>query len=77
MSPLTLANPLPTIGRQIRHYRREAAMSQEDLAEKSGIYRTYLSRIENGVANPSIMVLATIACTLNVQIQSLMAAPEG
>ncbi len=77
MSPQTWPNPLPVIGRQIRHFRREAAMSQEDLAEKSGIYRTYLSRIENGVANPSIMVLATIACTLKVQIQSLMPPPEG
>ena len=47
-------------------------MTQQVLAERSGIYRTYLSRIESGDANPSIGVLVALATTLNVEVHKLL-----
>ncbi|NVO07909.1 MAG: helix-turn-helix transcriptional regulator [Rhodoferax sp.] len=58
-------------GRQVRRLRRGAGMTQDDLARRCGIFRTYLSRIENGTANTSITVLAALATSLNVKIQDL------
>jgi DNA-binding XRE family transcriptional regulator len=37
-----------SIGAAIRHYRRQAGLTQAQLAELSGLERTYLSRLENG-----------------------------
>ena len=61
------------VGNRIRLYRRVAGMTQQDLAYKSGIYRTYLSRIENGKSIPSVRVLATIARELNVEVDGFWA----
>jgi transcriptional regulator with XRE-family HTH domain len=61
-----------TLGRQVRAFRTEAGLTQQMLADKCGIYRTYLSRIEGGDANPSLNVLAALADTLNIEIQQLL-----
>jgi len=37
-----------SIGAAIRHYRRRAGLTQAQLADLSGLERTYLSRLENG-----------------------------
>lgn len=37
-----------SIGPAIRHYRKEAGLTQADLAERVGITREYLSRLEQG-----------------------------
>ena len=37
-----------SIGAAIRHYRKQAGLSQADLAHEAGISREYLSRLENG-----------------------------
>ena len=72
MKQQTTLNLLHTIGKQIRHHRRRMSMSQLELAAKVGIFRTYLSRIENGRANPSIAVISNIAVQLNVDFQALL-----
>jgi transcriptional regulator with XRE-family HTH domain len=46
--------------------------TQDEVAERCGIYRTYLSRIEHGTANPSIRVLVALATTLNVKLTDLL-----
>jgi transcriptional regulator with XRE-family HTH domain len=56
------------VGVQIRRRRTEAGLSQQLLADQCGILRTYLSCIENGTANPTIKVLASLAVALNVDI---------
>jgi transcriptional regulator with XRE-family HTH domain len=52
-------------------------MTQKELADKCDIFRTYLSRIEGGTANPSIVVLATIAFHLKVGLPELLMDSEG
>lgn len=54
------------VGQQIKTIRRQKNITQSDLAENCGIYRTYLSRIECGVANPSLITLINLACAMDV-----------
>jgi transcriptional regulator with XRE-family HTH domain len=60
------------VGLQIRKYRLQAGMTQVVLAEKCGIYQTYLSRIENGTANPSVFLLNALATALDVELSTLI-----
>jgi transcriptional regulator with XRE-family HTH domain len=65
------ANLLEVVGAQVRRLRKEAAISQQELAGQCDIFRTYLSRIENGTANPTITVVATLASALKVRVADL------
>lgn len=56
------------LGQVIRELRLESGLSQVVFAEKSGLYQTYLSRIENGKANPSLNSLAVVAETLGITV---------
>lgn len=46
-------------------------MTQEELAERCGLFRTYLSRIENGSANPTLTMIHALAVSLKVGIPAL------
>jgi transcriptional regulator with XRE-family HTH domain len=59
------------LGRRIRHLRDEQGVSQEKLAERANIHRTYLGGIEVGIRNPSLKNIAAIARALRVSIASL------
>ena len=60
------------LGSVIRELRQEAGLSQTVFGEKCGFYQTYLSRIENGSANPTINAVEIIAKGLNLSIFDLM-----
>ncbi len=62
------------LGEVIRDLRQEAGLSQVVFGEKCGFYQTYLSRIENGSANPTINAIEVIADALDVSIFELMDA---
>jgi transcriptional regulator with XRE-family HTH domain len=55
------------VGAHVRLRRMEAGLSQQALADQSGFFRTYISRIEGGTANPTIAVIAALAKVLQVQ----------
>jgi transcriptional regulator with XRE-family HTH domain len=63
----------------VRRLRKGAGLSQESLSERCGIFRTYLSRVEGGTANPTINVLVDLATALGVNITDLFAEeyPNG
>lgn len=46
-------------------------MSQVEFGEKCGFYQTYLSRIENGHANPTLNAMEVIANALGITIYEL------
>ena len=50
----------------LKRLRGKAGISQEELALRSGLDRTYISGCERGVRNPSIMSVEKIAEALNV-----------
>jgi len=64
------------LGEVIRDLRQEAGLSQVVFGEKCGFYQTYLSRIENGSANPTINAIEVIADALDVSIFELMEKVE-
>lgn len=52
------------VGRNMRRLRLEMGWSQEELADRSGYHRTYISGIERGVRNPTVTVIDRLATTL-------------
>jgi transcriptional regulator with XRE-family HTH domain len=60
------------LGVVIRELRKEAGLSQIVFGEKCGFYQTYLSRIENGTANPTINAVEVIARALGISIFDLL-----
>ena len=65
------ANFKKVLGLRVSRLRHGAGLTQEMLAQRCGIYRTYLSRIEAGTANPTIVVVAALAGALQVPLESL------
>lgn len=60
-------------GLNVRRIRRAMEMSQETLAEKSDLHRTYISGLERSRGrNPSIRVVARIAKALGVKPGQLL-----
>jgi len=61
------------IGENIKKYRTKTKLSQEDLAKKSGVKYTTLTKIEsNVIKKPSVLVMAQLAKALNVSIEDLI-----
>ena len=59
-------------GSALADFRTKAGLSQRELAAAVGITSGYMSKVENGTANPSDQVLARIADRLNVRVRSLL-----
>jgi transcriptional regulator with XRE-family HTH domain len=66
------AKLLKTFGRSIRRLRKQRGLSQEDLAEASGMSRNYVSDIERGVRNPGLLALVALAKALKVSLRELV-----
>ena len=60
------------VGTNVRNFREKADFSQEELADRSGLHRTYISGVERGVRNPTVLVLAKIAKALGVDASLLL-----
>ncbi len=64
------------LGRVLVKYRIIAKISQEELADRAGIHRTYVSQIERGLKSPTLSVLFEISKSLNIKASSLIAEIE-
>ena len=69
--PPETSNYRKILGKNIKICRRRLGWTQERLAESCGLYRSYLSRVEGGTANPTLTVLFRIAAELDEDICSL------
>jgi len=58
-------------GSVVRSLRQEAGLSQVVFGEKCGFYQTYLSRVENGQANPTLNAMEVIANALGLTVFEL------
>ena len=54
------------VGRNTARIRKERGLTQEQLAERSGLSQQYLSGLERGRRNPTIVTLFEIAAALGV-----------
>ena len=61
-----------TIGSNIRSARREASLTQEQIAEKLKMSQLHFGRLERGERPASLEQIAQIALTLNVSLASLL-----
>ncbi len=66
----------PRLGRIVRKYRVAAGLSQEALADKAGLHRTYISLLERGLRSPSIDTLRQVAGALGISTAELVAEAE-
>ena len=70
-------NPRLQFGHKVRDIRISRQMTQEELADRVGTFRTYLSRIETGVANPTLTMIHALAEALGVPVTSLFELPSS
>ena len=64
------------IGRNVSRLRAEASLTQEELAYRADMDRTYLSDIERGIRNPTVEMLSAIATVLDVPLVVLLVPKE-
>ena len=68
---------LRKFGLRVRQLREARGWSQEDLAEKADMHRTYVSGIERGTRNPTLTVLARIAGGFGMTLDELLQRISG
>lgn len=64
------------VGLNLQRLRKEMDLSQEAFAFEVGLHRTYISQLERGVRNPTILVLEKIAAALSVPASTLLEEPS-
>lgn len=67
---------LRLLGEEIRLRRKSLGLNQEELAEGAGLHRTFISSVERGKKNISILSLEALATSLDVSMTDLIAAVE-
>src|SRR3989338_5417329 len=60
-------------GNKVRKERAKLGLSQEDLAVKAGVHRTYIGMIERGEKNITLMNIKKVAKALELAIDKLLA----
>jgi transcriptional regulator with XRE-family HTH domain len=56
----------------LREQRQAAGLSQEQLAAKAGLHRTYISQLERGIKSPTLDVLAALAVALDMSLKAFL-----
>jgi transcriptional regulator with XRE-family HTH domain len=62
---------IENFGKQVKKLRMDEGLSQEELAEKLNIHRTYMSFIERGKRSPSLLIIFKISRALNIKLPDL------
>ena len=63
-----------SFGHRVRQIRRSRNWSQEELAARAGLDRTYIGAIERGERNPGLVNIVRIAGALGVSVGDLFIA---
>lgn len=74
MSLAVRMNVYEQLATKIRKLRNEREWSQEELADRAGLHRTYISHIENGKREISVETLCKIAKGFEITASELMEA---
>jgi transcriptional regulator with XRE-family HTH domain len=67
------------LGRRVRAYRVERGLSQEKLAEKAHVHRTYVGSLERGERNVALINIVRLADALGIdpcELVTGMTAPD-
>jgi transcriptional regulator with XRE-family HTH domain len=60
------------LGRNVRERRTKLGLSQEEVAFRAGMKRSYLSDLERGVRNPTVRALGRLAVALELDASELL-----
>lgn len=63
---------LNIFGENVRQYRRKLDISQEELADRANLHRTYIGMIERAEKNITLINMEKIANALKVKIEDLL-----
>lgn len=63
---------LRTFGAAVRQRRQASGLSQEDLAERADLHRTYVGGLERGERNVGLLNVARLAKALGVTVAELV-----
>ena len=63
---------LSVFGENVRHYRRNLNISQEELADRADLHRTYIGMIERAEKNITLLNMEKIANALKIKIEDLL-----
>ena len=69
-------NPQDVLGNNLKKYRQKLGVSQEALAERCGLHRTYVGAVERGERNVSLLNIVSIARALKVLPSKLLEGVE-
>lgn len=75
MGANSLADVLVRFGKRLRQIREQVGVSQEKLAAMAKLHRTYVSSVERGKRNISLLNIERLASALGVSLRKLM--PDG
>lgn len=64
------------LGEKMRAIRKEANLTQKEVAEKMTVTAGYISRVENGFEKPSEMYIALFCLTFGIEKEKLLGAME-
>lgn len=64
-------------GNAVRQHRKKLEISQDELAWRAGVHRTYVTNVERGICNPSLASIAKIARALGTTAATLLADAES
>ena len=71
LGPMKKNPVLVALGKNVRDLREQKKLTQEALAERSGLDPSYISGIERAVRNPSVLSLARLAKGLNRTVSEM------
>jgi transcriptional regulator with XRE-family HTH domain len=64
------------VGRNVKRIRQDRGLTQEELAERSGFSQQYISGLEQGRRNPTIVSIYELATALGVSHTELVRPTE-
>ena len=74
---ITKKKILVAFGDRVRELRKKKELSQEELADKAGLHRTYIGMIERGEKNITLVNIEKIANALELSVSDLMNFDNG
>jgi transcriptional regulator with XRE-family HTH domain len=73
---MAIADIKALLGAAIKAERTALGISQEELAYRANLHRTYISDVERGARNPSIASIEKLAGALDISVSSLFAQAD-
>jgi len=70
------ASPEALFGEEVTRLRKRLGVSQEELAFRAEVHRTYISQLERGLKSPTLSVILKLSRAMKASASSLVAAVE-